>query len=79
VPSSVEDLPADPSLQLLEQYHPHTGLLLQRYNSLREAADKMRISTAHDIFKCCSGQFKSVVGFVWMFCDRLNTGEHLND
>lgn len=49
------------------QIDPLTNKVVNKYNSIKEAAEKMQQKSHANISSCCKGNRKTVAGFVWKF------------
>lgn len=49
----------------------NTGEIINMYNSIKEAAEELKLDRG-SISKCCNSKRKSVGGFKWMFVEDYN-------
>lgn len=51
-----------------------TGELVKEWASIREAASTLGISSPRDIIRCCRGERKTRLGFVWKYKEDYDAG-----
>lgn len=51
-----------------------TGELIKEWASIREAASTLGISSPRDIIRCCRGERKTRLGFIWKYKEDYDAG-----